>query len=121
MIKTLLLAGFLIVCGCAGQAKRNERYYQKIWCQARGGRMEVVLPDRTRCDCLTEKYAVEFDFARKWTEAIGQSLNYARQTGKQPGIVIICKTEKDKEKFRRAGTNINFYKLPIRLWGINCD
>ena len=44
--------------------------------------MEVVMKDCTRCDILTATHAIEVDFARKWAEAIGQSLNYAMHTGK---------------------------------------
>ena len=39
--------------------------------------MEVVMKDGTRCDILTSTHAIEVDFAKKWAEAIGQSLNYA--------------------------------------------
>ena len=46
--------------------------------------MEVVMKDGTRCDILTATHAIEVDFAKKWAEAIGQSLNYAMQTGKRP-------------------------------------
>lgn len=30
-----------------------EKWYQKQWCEAHKGKLEVVLPDGTRCDCLT--------------------------------------------------------------------
>jgi hypothetical protein len=38
------------------QAKRlhPEKHYQAIWCQENGGQVEVVLPAKTRCDCLTD-------------------------------------------------------------------
>lgn len=117
--------GALVIClaliGCVSQfSRKNERYYQEKWCLAHGGQMEVVMPDRTRCDCLTDRHAVEFDFAKKWAEAIGQALNYARQTGKQPGIVIICEKKTDRKKLLRVRLNADFYKLPVRIWSINC-
>ena len=37
----------------------------------------MTMPDGTRCDILTDTHAIEVDFADKWAEAIGQSLNYA--------------------------------------------
>ncbi len=45
-------------------AKREhpEKWYQKRWCMEQGGQIEVVLPDRTRCDCVTDTHAIEFDF-----------------------------------------------------------
>jgi hypothetical protein len=33
----------------------------------------VVLPDGTRCDCLNDTYAIEFDFGIGWEEAISRS------------------------------------------------
>ena len=45
-------------------AKREhpEKWYQQKWCEEKNGQVEVVLPDGTRCDCLTETHAIEFDF-----------------------------------------------------------
>jgi hypothetical protein len=45
-------------------AKREhpEKWYQQTWCEAQKGRIEVVLPDGTRCDCVTDTHAIEFDF-----------------------------------------------------------
>jgi hypothetical protein len=34
-----------------------EKYYQEKWCAEQSGKTEVVLPDRTRCDCLTKTHA----------------------------------------------------------------
>ena len=49
------------------------------------------MPDGTRCDILIDTHAIEVDFADKWAEAVGQSLNYAIQTGKKAGIVLVLK------------------------------
>ena len=70
------------------QAKQPERYYQEKWCDGRGV-TEYVLPDRARVDCLTDEYAIEFDFSRKWAESIGQALYYGKVTGRKPAIAII--------------------------------
>jgi len=45
-------------------AKREhpEKWYQAKWCEEQKGRVEVVLPDGTRCDCVTDTHAIEFDF-----------------------------------------------------------
>ncbi|MFA5460601.1 MAG: hypothetical protein WC274_00820 [Sulfurimonas sp.] len=69
--------------------KKNEKYYQSKMCQELGGKMEYILTDKTRVDCLTNEYAIEVDFAQKWAEAIGQSLYYAHMTGKRPAIGFI--------------------------------
>lgn len=70
------------------QAKRQrlERDYQADWCEYS---TEVRLSDKTRVDCLTPEYAIEFDFANKWAECVGQSLHYAAMTGRLPGCVLI--------------------------------
>ena len=67
----------ILLLGIALQAKNlhKESYYQNIFCDKMGGKTEVVLKDRTRIDCLTDKYAIEVDFANKWAESIGQSLH----------------------------------------------
>ena len=99
-------------------AKRNhpEKWYQEKWCRDRGGKTEVVLPDKTRCDCLTDTHAIEFDFANKWAESIGQSLYYSLQTGKRAGIVLILESEKDRKYWIRLNSTIQHFKLPINTW-----
>ena len=72
--------------------KHLEREYVLQHCV---GVIEFVLPDRTRVDCLTDEYAIEFDFAPKWAEAFGQSLRYAYMTGRAPGIYLILESQKD--------------------------
>ncbi len=49
-------------------------WYQDRWCRERGGQVEVVLPDKTRCDCVTDTHAIEFDFGNKLTAAINIKL-----------------------------------------------
>lgn len=79
----------------------KESAYQGAWCAARGGRTEVVLPDRTRVDCITGEHAVEADFAPKWAEAIGQALYYSMRTGRKPGILLIMESKKDERFLER--------------------
>ena len=66
-----------------------ESYYVNGWCTPSFGKKEFRLWDATRVDCLTKDYAIEFDFAKKWAESIGQSLYYAKMTGKKPAVVLI--------------------------------
>ena len=95
--------------------KKNENYYQEIWCLDRGI-TEFVLPDRTRVDCLTDSHAVEFDWAKKWAEGIGQSLYYSLQTGKRAGVVLIVKRRKHYKYWIRLNSAINHFSLPIDTW-----
>jgi hypothetical protein len=91
---------------------RNERYYQIQLCDELGGAVEVVLPDKTRVDCLTDEYAIEVDWAKKWAEGIGQSLYYAEMTDKKPAIGLIV-GEKDKRYLRRINKVANKYGITI--------
>lgn len=109
----LVLLAVLIV----RPAHSAERDYQKAWCDAHGGTIEVVLPDNTRVDCLTATHAIEFDFAPKWAEAIGQSLHYAALTGKSPGVVLIMAPGDEKFRTRFLATTAT-YCLRIDLWEV---
>lgn len=93
--------------------KHPEAYYQNKWCKNKGT-TEYKLADNTRVDCLTDTHAIEFDFAKKWAEAIGQSLHYARMTKKKAGIVLIIEKEKDFVYFERIKPLCE--ELGIELW-----
>lgn len=69
--------------------QHNEASYQNAWCSANGGVTEYENNDFTRVDCLTATNAVEFDFANKWAESIGQALHYQLMTGKRAKVVLI--------------------------------
>ena len=78
-----------------------EMYYENEWCTTDFGRKEVILWYMTRVDCMTKDYAIEFDFAKKWAEAIGQSLYYSKLTGKSPAIVLILTSPTDYRYVKR--------------------
>lgn len=99
------LIAILILCfvGMAeAKRKHHEKHYQQIWCDEAKGTTEYVLPDKTRVDCLLEDYAIEFDFANKWAEAIGQAVYYGLATGRNPGIALIMENpDKDFKYLKR--------------------
>ena len=80
---------------------QTEAYYVNQWCTSDFGRKEAVLWDLTRVDCLAKDYAIEFDFARKWAEAVGQSLYYSKMTGKKPAIALILTSITDYRYLKR--------------------
>ena len=90
----------------------KEADYVNALCR---GQIEYRLSDRTRVDCLTETDAAEYDFARKWAESIGQSLHYAKMTGRKAKIVLIKKKTSDERYVQRAQGVIERYHLPIML------
>ena len=80
-------------------SKAFEKDYVQAHCQ---GDIEVVLPNKVRVDCLTETIAFEYDFAKKFYEAIGQSLYYSILTNRQAGIVLIVTNLKEIIYVERA-------------------
>ena len=106
MLKNLsFIVVVLTICGCATTytGKKDEKYYQKLWCGQQKGIMEYVLDDSTRVDCLTDRYAVEVDWDHKWAEGVGQAQYYAEKTGRKPGLLLI--TDKNGQRFvKRAKT-----------------
>ena len=97
----------------ASERLQKERFYQNQNCD---GTTEYKLPDNTRVDCLTKEYAIEYDFANKWPEAIGQSLHYARMTKKKAGIALIIESKRDMHFYNTLINNIEYYKLPITVF-----
>lgn len=118
------VAGIVVSCVPTAAAARVqlEKTYQADFCRE-VGRVEVVLPDATRVDCLTNGntldsvgYAVEMDFADKWAEAIGQALYYADQTRMLAGIAVIMESVKDCRYLPRL--NAVASKFSIKVWQV---
>lgn len=114
-IVALALAAPLLLCA----ARLNpESHYQKIAAEKYGAESEVTMPDGTRCDLVTETHAIEVDFADKWGEAIGQSLNYAIQSNKRAGIILILESESDERHLIWVNSIVRYYDLPIDVLAI---
>ena len=92
--------------------KKNEAYYQVQFCEKVNGITEFILPDRTRVDCLTDDYAIEVDWAKKWAESIGQSLFYADMTDKKAGVALIV-GEKDQRYLKRINSIARKVKIKV--------
>lgn len=93
-----------------------EKQYQTQWCLSIGGVTEFVLDDKTRVDCLTAEYAIEVEFAPKKFEAIGQTLFYAIQTNRKPGILLIMEQKADQRHLDRLTVVASRYG--IKIWVI---
>jgi hypothetical protein len=94
----------------------NERSHQHNLCQ--GMRLEVVLPNGSRADCLSDTHAIEVEFSEHWAEALGQALSYAGSTGLKPGIFLVCR---DSEAAclghkLRLDEAIATWNLPVDVW-----
>lgn len=95
--------------------KLTEKDYVNMYCS---GIKEYVLEDRTRVDCLTDEYAIEFDYAKKWAESIGQSLYYSKKTGKKPAVAIITNGQNDLKYIQRikdTDEKITIFEIPANI------
>jgi len=101
---------YLLLAITTSVTAQPESWYVENSCP---GEIEYRLPDRTRVDCLTDNFAIEYDFTHKWAEAIGQALHYSLMTGKNGGIVLIG--SQNDPGYRRAFNIIRAYRLPITL------
>lgn len=111
-VKTVLFFLLLPSFAFAGEHLHLEKEYQAAWCTQ--GVMEYVLDDKARVDCLTEEYAIEFDFGPKWAEAIGQALYYGIKTERKPGVVLILEKEGDERYLKRL--QVVSEKFDLRVW-----
>ena len=110
---------FLFLLALPLFGKQSERYYQEKFAREIGGQVEVVMKDGTRCDILTATHAIEVDFAKKWAEAIGQSLNYAMHTGKRPGVALIVLSPSDNKYVERVRKISAEYSLGLTIYPID--
>ena len=102
--------------------KWYEHDYVNHYCK---GKVEFVLPDRTRVDCLTDEYAIEYDYSYKWAESIGQSLYYSSATGKKAGIVLIIEKKHNNRYLTRLNDAIDMIPCnentcpAIKVWVVD--
>jgi hypothetical protein len=121
-IAAMIVIGALLfwlasVAIAADKPPHPEKWYQAAWCGEHGGTMEVIFADGARADCVTADHAIEFDFAHKWAESVGQSLLYAADTGKRAGIVLIVGPG-DEHYLQRLQHVIDAHKLAIDVYTV---
>lgn len=116
VIFAVILASLIFITPYA-QAKHlhYEKEYQEAFCNVVKGTMEVELKDYTRVDCVTDTHAIEFDFAKKWAESVGQSLHYSLMTGKRAGIVLIMENPERETYYLQRVINLG-KKYNIDVW-----
>ena len=118
-LNRLLLLLLYSICipgyACGGKGKPNEQSYTSKWCASQGGREGIVYDDKTRPDCVTDTHVFEFECAKKWYEAVGQSLHYGLKSGKKAAVVLILTGHKDTKYWERISAVVKQYQLPIEL------
>jgi hypothetical protein len=99
--------------------KYREADYVDYACPKMNGVIEFSLDDGSRVDCETDTHSIEFDFGKKWAEAIGQALYYSSKTGKQAGIFLIIAENNDRNNLRKIKRVIKEKKMNIKIWTIS--
>lgn len=112
-MKYIFLLFFLFSFSVEAKNLHPEKYYQEKYCS---GVMEYKLDDGTRVDCLTDEYAMEFDFANKWAEAIGQALYYAKKTGKKPAVFLIVENKNQWKYIERVYSLCKEYGIVFMVY-----
>jgi hypothetical protein len=111
-------ASLLILVVLTGFSFRLEKDYQRAWARDNAGVCEVRTADGARVDIVTDTYAVEVDFAKKWAESLGQCLLYSACTGKKPAVLLIC-GPKDTVYRNRLLKAIEYHKLPVTVFYVD--
>ena len=116
-MKKIILSLFFFIVTSSSQALEKEKYYSDKFCAEQSGQADYTLQDKSRVDCLTETHAFEVDWAdgMKVYEAIGQSLYYASQTGKKPGILLLIRKDNSEKHIKKVQEVIISFNLPIEL------
>ena len=119
MKKLLILFLLLLVSATSFSqfTKKKESYYQAYFAERIHGQKEIVLDDKTRVDVLTDTFAIEVDFAEKWSESVGQSILYSEKLHKKAGILLIINGREDDRFVQRL--MIVAIKCDITVWVLN--
>ncbi len=77
------------------------------------------MDDGSRVDCETDTYSIEFDFGKKWDEAIGQALYYSSKTGKKAGIYLILAKRNDWKNLEKIKKVVKEKGIELKIWTIS--
>jgi hypothetical protein len=99
-----------------------ESWYAERIASALHGTTEYPV-ENGRVDVVTNDYAIEVKRADDWKHAIGQSLWYALQTNKKPGIVLIVLDENDWKMGIRLNSTLQHAGLAdkVKVWYYPAD
>ena len=117
----IMIALLLISVVVFSQTRQRESYYQHEFAVAIDGQTEVRLTNGTRADIVTDKYAIEVDFGEKWAESIGQSLSYAIQLEKKPGVLLVINGEDEIRFLERLMAVAVEHGIQVWIWNYTDD
>ena len=120
MKRLLILFLLLLVSALSYSQTHLEKYYRNGFAIIMKGQQEVRIPSTgRRVDIVTDTFAIEVEFANKWTQSIGQTLDYAKSLNKKAGILLIIEGMKTDRYVTELMDFIVFYRLPIKVWVMN--
>lgn len=96
------------------QQPHSEKQYVNYIQSLIGGKREVSVYGG-RVDLVTADYAFEIEWAKNWKESIGQSLWYALQTNKKPGIIIILESQEEYNYFLQLNSALQYAGLEEKI------
>lgn len=71
-------------------------------------------------DCVSDTPPIELDYSRRWADAIGQSLHYAAQTDKLPGMILVCHEDTSEtacqRHFYRVADTFSYWTISMTVW-----
>jgi hypothetical protein len=123
MKKILILFVLLLISAISYSqlSRARESYYQNGFAILMKGQKEVVLDDMTRVDVLTDTFAIEVDFAEKWSQSVGQALFYAEKLNKKAGILLVVNGQLDEKYVRRLMIVAINHNITVWLMDYNTD
>jgi hypothetical protein len=104
---------------------RDEAFWQRQYCE--GMKLEEHLPSGGYVDCLSDEHAIEVEWAEHWAEAVGQSLYYAAETERRPGIILLCKDSEGpaeglcRSYIYRLEYALRFVSTHVDVWTCSID
>lgn len=83
-------------------------------------RLEVILANGAKADCISPTHAIEVEFSEDWAEGLGQALLYAGATDRKPGIFLVYRQEAANclRHRLRLEEAIAAWKLPVEVWPV---
>lgn len=118
MKKYIIIMTILVTAYAFATDKHPVEWYQNQWCRDHNGQTDIIMPDQTTCDCVTETHAIEYDFGKDWAKSLGHALNDRFLTGKRGGIVLILESPDDLKYWLILNNIVTQLKLSIDTWKI---
>lgn len=130
-MRSLLINFVLALCPCAWafaeevEAEPPELEMHRVATLCAGMETEVQLPSGARADCVSETHAIEVDYTRRWADAIGQSLHYASELEKLPGMILICHRSSSPgsclNHHYRVASTFSYWTISMTVWLCDTD